>query len=207
MKLGVDLSIQEELNKLNPKYYYKDKEIEPIHFFAKHSKLEAIRIRLWHHPYDNEGHPYGGGTNDLDTFIRLAQKAMKENMKVVLDFHYSDFYVDPSRQRLPKAWEKIKSYQEMVDTVYQYTFATLKRIKDEGIDLLAIQVGNEITHGMLWPYGNIENEFNEVTGGGFKGHCGLLKAGIKACNERLYNILKTTRGSNKQAKRGKATRI
>lgn len=190
MKLGVDISIDDELEKLNPKYTYKGKEIEPFHFFANHSNISTIRLRLWHHPYDKDGNPYGGGTNDLDAFLRMAKKAKKEGMKIMLDFHYSDFYVDPSRQTLPLAWNNISSYKSAVETMYQYTLDTLKTIKENDIDLSAIQVGNEITHGMLWPYGDNEKVFDEINGGGFKGLCGLLKAGIKACKE-IYPSAKT----------------
>ncbi|MBR0294890.1 MAG: glycosyl hydrolase 53 family protein [Bacilli bacterium] len=183
MKLGVDLSIQEELDELNPKYTYKGKEINPYEFFSKHSKISTVRIRLWNDPYDKDGNPYGGGTNDLKTFLRIAKNAQDNKMKVMLDFHYSDFWVDPSRQKLPKAWEHLTSFNEVKDALYQFTYNTLKTIKDNHIDLEAIQVGNEITHGMVWPYGNIEYEFNEERGGGFLGHTALLKAGIKACRE------------------------
>lgn len=190
MKLGVDLSIQDELDKINPKYTYKGQEVEIFNFFAKHSHIPTVRIRLWHHPYDENGNPFGGGTNDLEAFLRLAKRAKKEGMNVVLDFHYSDFYVDPSRQKIPQAWMHLSSYKEVVDALYKYTYDTLKTIKENNIDLYAIQVGNEITHGMVWPYGDNEKEFNEITGGGFHGLAGLLKAGIKACNE-VYPKAKT----------------
>ena len=190
MKLGVDLSVSEEFNKLNPVYRYKGKEIEPFSFFAHHSNISIVRIRLWNDPYDENGNPYGGGTNDLTTFIKIAKKAQKEGMGVVLDFHYSDFWVDPSRQKLPKAWEKYHCFKDVETALYEFTLNSLKEIKANGIDLVAIQVGNEITHGMVWPYGNIENEFNETTGGGFIGLGRLLKAGIKACNE-IYPTAKT----------------
>ena len=110
MILGVDLSIQDELDKLNPKYLYKGELIEPFNFFSKHSGVSIVRIRLWNHPYDEEGNPFGGGTNDINCFIRLAKRAKEQGMKVVIDYHYSDFYVDPSRQTLPKEWKKCKSY-------------------------------------------------------------------------------------------------
>ena len=183
MKLGVDLSVLDEFYSLNPKYTYQGKEIEPFNFFAKHSNISAVRIRLWNNPFDEEGNPYGGGTNDLEHFLRMAKKAKSEGMDIILDFHYSDFWVDPSRQKLPKDWAKLKSYDEVVDAVYKFTFKTLKTIKDNNINLVAIQIGNEITHGMLWPYGDNEKEFNPITGGGFKGLAGLLKAGIKASKE------------------------
>ena len=183
MKLGVDLSVSNELEELGAKYYYKDKEIEPFRFFKEHSKLDSVRLRLWHHPYDENNNPYGGGTNDLETFIKLAKRANSLGMSVLLDFHYSDFWVDPSRQKLPKAWANIKSLNELLGEVYEYTLNTLLRLKEEGIILNAIQTGNEITHGMLWPFGDIEKEYDEINGGGFKGHGKILKSAIKACHE------------------------
>ena len=75
-KAKINLSIMDELNKLNPHFYYDNQEIEPFNFFAKHSHISVVRIRLWNNPYDKYGHPYGGGTNDLSCFIRLAKKAI-----------------------------------------------------------------------------------------------------------------------------------
>ena len=190
MKLGVDLSVLDELEKLHPQYTYQGKEIEPFSFFSNHSKISVVRIRLWNHPYDENGNPYGGGTNDLNAFLRLAKKAKANNMKVILDFHYSDFWVDPSRQKLTKDWAKLNNYEEVKEALYKYTYNTLKTIKENDIDLIAIQIGNEITHGMVWPYGINDGEFDENKGGGFKGLSGLLKAGIKASKE-IYPHAKT----------------
>jgi len=182
MKLGVDLSMLDELLPLGAKYFYQGRPVEPFSFFAEHSRAAVTRLRLWHHPYDENGNPYGGGGNDLPCFYRLAKKAVASGMKVMLDFHYSDFFVDPGRQRVPKAWEG-KTYEEIVRLVYEYTRGTLLKIKEEGIDLYAIQVGNEITNGMLFPYGQLWKEFDSKEGGGFQGLAGLLKAGYSACKE------------------------
>ena len=175
MKLGIDLSIMDELNELHPVYRYKDKEIEPFHFFSEHNHISMVRLRLWINPYDDKGNPYGGGTNDLPCFIHLAKKANKEGMKVMLDFHYSDFWVDPSRQKLSKDWLKYKTIDEIENVLYEYTKETLLAAKKEEIDIGAIQIGNEITNGMVHPFGEISKEYNEVTGGGFKGFARLYK--------------------------------
>ena len=134
MKLGVDLSIQDELDELHPVYTYHGEKIEPFSFFANHSGISVVRLRLWHNPYDEEGHPYGGGTNDLETFIRLAKRANNAGMDVLLDFHYSDFWVDPSRQIPPKAWKGL-DYEGIKAALSQYTRETLLRLKKEGIRL------------------------------------------------------------------------
>ena len=183
MRLGVDLSVMDELEKLNPVYKYQGKEIEPFHFFATHSGISVVRIRLWNRPYDDNGNPYGGGTNDLDCFIRLAKRAQKEGMQVMLDFHYSDFWADPSRQLLPKDWKDLKTLDEVANALYEFTRNSLIEIKENGIDLIGIQIGNEISPGMCWPFGNRFNEYNPVTGGGFEGLSALLRAGSKACHE------------------------
>lgn len=189
MKLGVDLSVMDELQSLNPQYTYQGKPIEPFSFFAKHSGVSMVRLRLWNDPYDEQGRPYGGGTNDLPCFIRLAKKAIANGMEVMLDFHYSDFWVDPARQLCPKAWRN-KTFDEVVQLLGDYTRDTLLAIKKEGIDLAAIQVGNEITHGAVWPYGETLNAFDPKIGGGFEGLCALLKAGCAACKE-VYPNAKT----------------
>ena len=187
MKLGVDLSILDELLPLGAKYYYNHKEVEPFSFFTDHSGISMVRLRLWHHPYDENGNPYGGGTNDLDCFLRLAKKAKQAGMEIVLDFHYSDFWVDPGRQRAPKAWDGL-SYNEVVDALDKYTRDTLLKIKAEGIELSAIQVGNEITNGIVFPYGQLWSEEGSQIGG-YKGLAGLLKAGYQACKEIYPNAL------------------
>lgn len=186
MKLGLDLSIQKELNQYKPIYKYEGKEIEPFSFFSNHSSISSIRLRLWMNPYDEKGNPYGGGTNDLDTFLYLAKKANANGMSVLLDFHYSDFWVDPSRQLSPKAWRN-KTISEVVELLYKYTKDTLLIAKQNNIDISAIQIGNEITHGIAWPYGDVEQIYNESTGGGFKGLGMLLKAGCKAAKEIYPN--------------------
>ena len=188
MKLGVDLSILDELLPLGAKYFYQGKPIEPFSFFADHSGISMVRLRLWHHPYDKQGNPYGGGGNDLDCFLRLAKKAKNAGMPVMLDFHYSDFWVDPGRQRIPQAWEG-KNFLEIVKLIYDYTRDTLLKIRDNGIEVAAIQVGNEITNGMLFPFGQLWREFDETNGGGFKGLAMLLKAGFDACKEIYPNAL------------------
>jgi len=189
MKLGVDLSIMDELLPLGPKYFYHGEEVEPFSFFASKG-ISMVRLRLWHDPYDENGNPYGGGTCDLPCIIRLAKKANACGMAVMLDFHYSDFWVDPSRQRPPKAWKGM-SFAEVIVALHDYTRDTLLALKKENIDIAAIQVGNEITNGMMHPYGELYREgISEESGGGYDGLSKLLKAGFDACYE-VYPEAKT----------------
>ena len=95
---------------------------------------------------------YGAGTNDLDTAIILAKRAKAAGMKVLLDFHYSDFWADPGKQFPPKAW---KDYgpEQLVKAVYEYTGSVLKTMRNNEVLPDMVQVGNELTNGCCWPLG------------------------------------------------------
>lgn len=180
MKLGVDLSIQDELNEFHPIYRYDGKEIEPFSFFKNHSNIDVVRLRLWHHPFDENGRPYGGGTNDIGCLLRLARKAKEVGLKVLVDFHYSDFWTDPSRQLPPKAWKNL-SLEELKIELYKYTKNVLESLKKEDIDVIAVQVGNEITNGMIFPFANVWEEKDGM--GGFYNHVSLFNEGYRAVKE------------------------
>ena len=186
MKLGVDLSTWDELEALHPTLTYKGKIVEPFSFFSEHSHIKIVRLRIWVDPYDDKGNPYGGGTNDLECTLRLARKAKEAGMAILLDFHYSDFWVDPSRQKLPKSWEGL-SFLEIQEKVYSYTKEVLLKMKEEGIEVEATQIGNEITHGMIYPFGQLDLEYSEENGGGFKGFVKLFNQGAKATKEIYHN--------------------
>lgn len=131
------------------------------------------RLRLWHDPFDANGNPYGGGTNDYATTLELAKRAVGSGMKFLLDFHYSDFWVDPGKQIKPKAWTTI-SFTDLKTAVYNYTRDTLNSLANEGVTPDMVQVGNEITSGMLWEDGRVGLNGNE----GFTQLAELLASGI-----------------------------
>ena len=182
MKLGVDLSTLDEFEKQHPSFTYHGEKVDPYEFFSHHSNIKTLRLRLWHHPYDDKGRPYGGGTNDFEATLRMAKRAKEAGMNILLDFHYSDFYVDPSRQRVPKAWED-KNYQQIIEELSNYTKKTLLDLKSNDIDVMGVQIGNEITNGMLFPYGKLDVEYTPENGGGFQGLATLLKTAAKSVRE------------------------
>ncbi|WP_255349956.1 glycosyl hydrolase 53 family protein [Halolactibacillus sp. JCM 19043] len=108
-----------------------------------------IRLRLWVDPYNETGQPYGGGTNDLQTTIALAKRLKAERLAFMLDLHYSDFWADPGKQMKPKAWEKL-SFDDLQKQVYSYTKHVLRQLEEENVLPEYVQVGNEVTNGMLW---------------------------------------------------------
>lgn len=181
MKLGIDISTYfEELN-AGATYYDGGKAVQPLEMFTANG-VDCMRIRLWLDPYDEQGNPYLGGTCDLNNFIRLAKLAQSKGYDVMLDFHYSDFWCDPGKQTIPKAWRGL-SLNELVARLSDYTKSTLNTIKANGISVKYIQVGNEITNGILWPLGKLEKVSEGAPRSNYDSLRALLKAGIAACRE------------------------
>ena len=181
MILGVDTSTYLEELEAGNKFYFNGKEVDPLERFVSNG-VDYMRIRLWHNPYSLDGKKYGAGTCDYDYFKRLAKLAMSKGMKILLDIHYSDFWVDPGKQVLPKAWQN-HTYEQIVQDVYDYTKETLVKAKKDGIVISLIQIGNEITNGLLWPYGHLLDNPDGGVRLNYDKVCAFLKAGIKATRE------------------------
>ena len=109
--------------------------------------VNAVRVRIWYDPYDSEGHGYGGGNSDLDKAKQIGRRAAAYGMKLLADFHYSDFWADPAKQKEPKAWAGLSAAQK-AETIYTYTNDSLKELRAAGADLCMVQIGNEITSGV-----------------------------------------------------------
>lgn len=92
------------------------------------------------------GQGYGGGNVNADRALTMAKRATAAGLKVLVDFHYSDFWADPSKQQVPKAWKSFEGdADKTADTVYDYTKQTLTTFKQAGVDVGMVQVGNETT--------------------------------------------------------------
>lgn len=183
MKLGIDVSTY--LEEMEHGAVYKDssgKEIDPLDSFISNG-VTCMRIRLWVYPKSENGEPYLAGNCDLDNFLKLAALAQSKGYSIMLDFHYSDFWADPKKQGVSKTWH-YKTPEDLILLTYNYTKETLQTIKAHGIRLEYIQVGNEITNGMLWPYGRLieQPDKSRTNYGTF---IRLLKAGIRACREEM----------------------
>ena len=160
---------------------YKDFNGRKVSFlpFVKQQGWNAIRVRLFVDPNNApDSHKDEGVCQDLNYVFKLGQQVKKAGMQLMLDFHYSDTWADPAKQFTPKRWESCTP-QAMTDSVYAYTRASLLALKKAGVEPELIQVGNEITNGMLWPTGKLDPSASE----GFDTLCQFLKAGCKACRE------------------------
>lgn len=175
---GADISIVHELEKLGARYYDGEGQEKDIFSIMKESGVNMIRLKIWNDPYSPEGKPYGGGTNDWETTKELAKRVKENDMELLLNFHYSDFWADPKKQCKPKAWEGL-SLEGLAKKVHSYTTGILKGLKDEGVVPSIVQVGNEVTNGLLWPEGQILDKKQENYNRMFK----LLSSGIRAVRE------------------------
>lgn len=109
--------------------------------------VDCIRVRVWNDPFDGDGRGYGGGNCDVQTAATLSARAAKLGMGTLVDFHYSDFWADPSRQLAPKAWAGM-GLEDKADALYAFTRESLASILDAGGDVRMVQVGNETNLGM-----------------------------------------------------------
>jgi len=179
MILGIDVSTYLEELSFGAKYYDGDKQIDPLDAFRANG-VDHMRIRLWNDPFGESGEPYLAGSCDIDNYTKLAKLAKSKGYKILLDFHYSDFWADPAKQFIPKAWTAY-NIEELVSAVYDFTKTSLIAAQNEGVLPDMIQVGNEITNGMLWPIGKLEDR--EGRRGNYENFSRLVGAGCRACRE------------------------
>lgn len=169
---GMDISTLLEVEKCGGKFYDKGQEREALSILKDYD-VNAVRIRLWNDPYSEEGEPYGAGTNDFKSVAELSKRAKEKGFDILLDYHYSDFWADPGKQFVPKAWRGY-SVEELERAVYEYTKKTLLALKEEELLPDMVQVGNELSNGLLWPYGKVP-EYDNIAR--------FVSAGIRAVKE------------------------
>jgi beta-galactosidase len=100
-------------------------------------------------------------------------------MKLLLDFHYSDYWADPGKQFKPAAWENL-TFPELKKALFDYTQKVIQALKDQGTTPDMVQIGNEINHGIVWPEGNVRNP---------DGLAQLLNAGTAAVKSVDPNVV------------------
>ena len=133
----------------------------------KNYGMDAVRLRVWVNPKD--------GWSSKEDVLTMAKRAKDLGMEIMIDFHYSDWWADPGKQNIPKAWESY-DLPQMKEALANHTKETLGLLKDNGINVKWVQVGNETRDGMLWPMGQISQ-------GNFKNYAELSQAGYDAVKE------------------------
>ena len=145
--MGMDASCVPALEASGVKYYNFAGQAQDVYQTLAESGVNYIRVRIWNHPYDAKGNGYGGGNCDIDNAVVIGKRATQYGMKLLANFHYSDFWADPGKQQAPVAWKGM-SIEEKSEALYQYTKESLQKLKDAGVDVGMVQIGNE-TNGTM----------------------------------------------------------
>jgi beta-galactosidase len=165
--IGADISFLPQFEDRGVSFKEDSLKIDGIELLKEHG-FNYIRLRIFVEPENEKAYAPEKGYCNLGYTLAMAKRAKEGGMKLLLDFHYSDYWADPQQQFKPKRWEGL-DFETLQDSVRQYTKNTLNIFKQEGVFPDMIQIGNEINHGLLWPEGHI-SELDQLAG--------LLKAGV-----------------------------
>ena len=176
---GMDLSTMLEVEQCGAKYFVDGQEMDILDVVKKYD-VDTIRLRIWNDPKSPDGEAYGAGNNDLDATIEMGKRITEAGLGVLINFHYSDFWADPGKQYKPKAWEGL-SVEELEKAVYDFTKDSMEKILAAGINVTLIQVGNELSNGLMWPEGRLWGPEGEIDN--YDNVAQFINAGIRACRE------------------------
>ena len=180
---GMDLSTLLELERLGAKYYDGGRERDILDIMKDYD-VDTIRLRIWNDPWGKNHESYGAGENDVPTTLEIAKRVSEKGLGVLMNFHYSDFWADPGKQIKPKAWEGM-TVEELAQAVYDFTFDTMELFKKEGVNITMVQVGNELSNGLLWPEGKIDVDAGI---GEYDNIAKFVSAGIRAVRKSNPDI-------------------
>jgi beta-galactosidase len=176
--LGADISFLPQLEHKGIKFQDNGEEKDAIQILKDHG-FNYIRLRVFVDPAHAKGYSPNEGFCDLNHTLAMAKRVKDTGLKLLLDFHYSDYWADPQQQFKPNAWEGMQMPQ-LSQALKDYTHMVIRELAEQGTTPDMVQVGNEINHGMVWPEGHIGNADNLAT---------LLKAGIEGVKKADPNIL------------------
>jgi len=149
---GADVGWLQQMEATGYKFYDKNGKQDDCLNILKSYGINSIRLRTWVNPSND---PWSGHCSKDET-VKMAVRAKKAGMRIMIDFHYSDSWADPSKQIKPAAWNSL-SFDGLQKALYNYTFDVMTALKNAGIAPEWVQVGNEITPGMLLPDGGSDD--------------------------------------------------
>jgi hypothetical protein len=178
--IGADISFLPQLEDQGRKFYdqvlIKDPGKEQDQWIQKDAiellrdhGFNYFRLRIFVNPENEKGYSPGRGFCGLEQTLAMARRVKNAGMKLLLNFHYSDYWADPQQQNKPLAWADL-DFETLKDSMKQYTRNVLLAFEKQGTLPDMVQVGNEINHGLLWPEGHISNLDNLAE---------LLKSGVE----------------------------
>ncbi|GIO32155.1 MULTISPECIES: glycoside hydrolase family 53 protein [Paenibacillus] len=198
---GMDVSFLDEIEQGGGVFHDGDESADALRVL-RNGGVHSIRLRIWNDP--------PGEYCNLERTLLMAKRVKALGMHLLLDFHYSDRWADPANQWKPAAWSDLQG-SGLEQVVYDYTYEVLAVLRAGGALPDMVQIGNEITNGMLWPDGRIETgEDPGAADGQWTRLCGLLKAGVAAVrdtNESVRVMLHIDRGGDPKGSRSFFDRI
>jgi beta-galactosidase len=153
--LGADISFLPELEHRGIHFSDNKGERDAIAILKDHG-FNYIRLRVFNNPARDSGYSPGNGFCDVAHTLDMARRVKTAGLKLLLDFHYSDYWADPGKQFKPAAWRGT-DFSTLTDSVYFFTSRVIAALKAQGTLPDMVQVGNEINHGMIWPEGSIRH--------------------------------------------------
>jgi arabinogalactan endo-1,4-beta-galactosidase len=159
---GADISWITEMEASGRKFYNAEGTEMDCFALMKSLGMNSIRLRVWVNPKSKY--------NNIDDVIRKAIRAKNIGMRIMIDFHYSDDWADPSKQTMPKAWENM-DLSGLKTAIRKHTTQSLAALKKHGVTPEWVQIGNETNDGMLWPIGRASTNmkgFAEMINAGFE---------------------------------------
>ncbi|MCQ2177867.1 MAG: arabinogalactan endo-1,4-beta-galactosidase [Bacteroidales bacterium] len=153
---GADISWVTEMEDKGYLFYDNKGKATECTALMKELGMNAIRLRVWVNPLDD---PRNGGRsyNDAADVLKKALRVKALGMKLMIDFHYSDYWADPGKQTIPAAWKNLDT-DAMAKALAAHTAEVLELLKTNGVDVDWVQVGNEVTSGMLWETGMVKGQ-------------------------------------------------
>ncbi|MBR5421705.1 MAG: glycosyl hydrolase 53 family protein [Lachnospiraceae bacterium] len=148
---GVDISSVIVEEESGVKYYDENGSERDIFEILADAGVNYVRVRIWNHPYDADGNGYGGGNCDTEKAAQIGKRAAEHGMRLLVDFHYSDFWADPNKQYAPTEWAR-KDPEEKAALIEEFTAQSLETIYAAGARIGMVQTGNEINSGMCGVY-------------------------------------------------------
>ena len=148
---GVDLSMLKQVEDNGGLFYENGNQIDPIQEFNSKG-INTVRLKIWHNPLLNY--------NDLESVLEIAERVKNADLDLLLDFHYSDTWADPSNQNKPAAWENL-NFDTLCDSIEQYSRYVITKLKNQNTLPKYVQIGNETDCGFLWPDGYVCGESNK----------------------------------------------
>jgi arabinogalactan endo-1,4-beta-galactosidase len=179
--LGADISSLKKSEDLGGVYRYADGRADDALLILKDHGLNYARLRVWVDPAD--------GYHDKNDLLEMALRLEKLDIKLLVDFHYSDDWADPGKQIKPQAWQEY-DFERLKRVVYEHTFDVCNSLVEQGTPPDMVQIGNEINAGMLWPDGDYQHMDNLAA---------LLKEGyqaVKDCSNTTLVMLHIAEGGD-----------